>query len=172
MIDASELPDNATMLNFDTIEDFEKFVKEQKKYQADNHDTYDPSRSGGPAAGSANGGKPSDYMAAATGIGHIQWRDIVWWQPAGTMNITFNNSYYSSSGYNYFSGVSNINSDNSGISPTDWKKTNSTKNIIDANRTVEIQIAGYYLFGVAVGVFSAGFKDYESFTKYFYRSEI
>lgn len=172
IIDPSELPEGIPMLNFDTVEDFEKYVKEHGSNMDNNHEKFDPKMNEKDAGTHPeNGGKPTDFSALSSSIGLIRWADWNWWETS-MMVMTFNYSYYSAGGYNYFSGVSNIKSGSENISPVNWNQTNSSSMIMDGSRTLQLKISGYHLFGANIAGFPLGFRAYESYTKYFYRSQI
>lgn len=170
VIDPSELPEGTEFVNFDTVEDFEKAVKEYKKFQ-NQVDKFDPSARDGQANSEQNGGKPTDIGINATATGSIKWNAYQWWNPMSPLNMTinFNYSYYYSSGYKWFTGVSNINSYSSPGFPTNWVQTNKTGSVIDGKRTLQITIKGYHLFGASIGGVPFGYKSPATYTKYYYR---
>ncbi|WP_423407682.1 hypothetical protein AABM38_18365 [Heyndrickxia sp. MSNUG] len=175
LIDPSELPEGVPMLNFDSVEDFEAYVNEHRKNNEgkdDDHEKYNPAMAvKEPGEHINNGGKPSDFTTQSSSIGSITWYDNNWWELT-IMRMTFNYSYYQAGGYNYFNGASNINSWSQNISPVNWNQTNKSYMIMDGNRTLQLKIAGYHLFGAQIMGFPLGFRAGDSYTRYFYRSQI
>ncbi|MDQ0178295.1 hypothetical protein [Bacillus chungangensis] len=46
-----------------------------------------------------------------------------------------------------------------------WTQTTSSYNIINNKKAIEITIQGYFVLGLKIGDFDAGFKFTDSFTK-------
>ncbi|QWI17616.1 hypothetical protein EXW48_17305 [Bacillus wiedmannii] len=167
VLDSSEVPKGTNFVNFNSVEEFEKAVKEGM-FQKENKSPLlqneqiilDPIEEKNPTGG---------FKPLASSVGSIGWADYDnWWSNIISMRINFNYTYNLSNGQKRFTGVSNIKSFSSGISVTNWVQTNSTSSIIDGNRTIQISVNGYHLFGVSISGVPVGFKSYKNYTKWFY----
>jgi len=169
VINKEDLPEGTPVINFDSVEDFKKAVKEMETLKAEentneiNIDSTDTS--------SSDLNKIMMTAAATTksGSATIKWYEISWnpinFKYDTQMYIDFDYKYTGSGSKKKFSKVTDIQSGNGGF-PMNWNQsTKGTYNFYDSNRGVKISITGYYLLGVNVGGQTVGTKFHDSFTK-------
>ncbi|MBO1583093.1 hypothetical protein [Bacillus sp. XF8] len=169
LVNASEISEGAPYIEFESIEQFEKAIKDNMRLKNDKNHLRQQERDileSQPIEGS----NPSDVSKYIAAIGSITWNDYdLWWAPSVTMRININYDYYLiSSGQKRFIGTSKINSFASGISSSGWVQTNSASIIIDGSRTIQISINGYHEFKVSIGGNATGFRYFKQYTKWFY----
>lgn len=103
-------------------------------------------------------GKTSKYTPFLALNGVFCWQNI---------NFNFEAEWYPLARYYTLvpGSVENINSYLSGLIGVNWYQTNAIANYTDSTRlTTEIQVVGYYLFGVRIGGYDIGTKKGGSWT--------
>lgn len=166
LVNPSEISEGAPYLEFKSIEQFEKAIKDNMRLKNDKNHLRQQERD----IFESHPIDPNNVSTYTAGIGSITWDDHdLWWTSTATMRINFNYDYYlTSSSQKRFTGASNINSFASRISSSGWIQTNSANNIIDGSRTIEISINGYHEFKVSISGNPVGFRYFKDYTKYFY----
>lgn len=169
IVEFSEVPQSAPVINFDSVEEFEKAIKEYE--EAMNKDEaieeFYPEVS-------ETSFVPNDKMmlraATKNGSARIKWHLAEYWEyvyklylPV-SMWIDFTYSYTGSGSSKKFKKIHDIKS-NSGAIPSSWYQTTATHNFYDKNRGVSIKIQGYFLLGVSIGGQPIGAKFPNSYTR-------
>lgn len=167
VIDPSELPEGTEFVEFDTVEDFAKAVKQAKKFQ-NQVDKLNPKAGDLQSSTDVNS---TDIGIMASSVGSIRWSAYQWWNLASPlyMTINFNYSYSGSGSSKKFTGVSSIKSHSSPGFPTNWIQTNKAGTIIDGGRTIRLKVVGYHLFGASIGGLPIGYRSDATYVKYYYR---
>ncbi|EFI64368.1 MULTISPECIES: hypothetical protein [Bacillus] len=161
IINTDELPKDTPTINFDTIEDFEKFVKEYESFQTYNENI---------VSESSNTLDNQFPIAYANGSKTIHWYTAEDWSSfyklylPSKMWIDFTYTYSGSGSNKTFTKITSIKS-NSGSIPSSWNQTTAVSNISGNKKSVTIKVTGYFLLGVNIGGQSVGAKFHGSFTK-------
>ncbi|WP_226530858.1 hypothetical protein [Metabacillus niabensis] len=165
LIPSEEVPESTEIINFDSVEEFEKYVQEINQEEQ----TFEETIQVNPTVPSLSKTTMSTMAAASTYNGdHV----IKWWAPfsgfgmtglACWKNIAFNYKYKFVSGKPQFTSVSNIKSYYTGLQiGVSWiQTTNGSASIIKKNTTndtAKISVKGYSLLGFQVKGFSVGAK--------------
>ncbi|MCG8540088.1 MAG: hypothetical protein MJA82_09135 [Clostridia bacterium] len=156
--DLNEISD-LEMLEFDSIEEFESFIKSFKKSTEEAYKQDSIITLGSLSPVTTTSSKSKVYSNAE----HISW-----WAPfsgygftglACWKNITFEYKYTQSGSDRYFveDSVKNIKSYLSGLNFISWKQTSAVGGLL-SNKQVDFKINGYYLLGVSIGGFPLGAK--------------
>ena len=165
------LPENAEMIEFDTVEEFEAWAKELdaniKKQNAEAEDkTLEAERNGVPVPSVDGDGSDFSTMATAIGSKRIYTYDPLNLLLPNYITVNFNYNYYWLNGSKRFSSisVSSINSQGCCFgSYTTWYQTNRNGYVTDAGRTIAISIRGYHQLGIAIGGFPTNYKYYQNY---------
>ncbi|MBH9968153.1 hypothetical protein [[Bacillus] enclensis] len=157
LVDYSELPEGTPLVEFDTVEEFEKAVKdleeEQEGFVNEKYTTL-PTRDSGYFA-----------TAAASRTDRLKVYVKRSWNPLKSMTqptyITVDLRYsYSGSKFTKINGLSSF----SPGYPTDWIQTSKNTSLYNSNRSVSAEVNGYNLLGVSIGGQPVGAKIADTVT--------
>lgn len=173
VISLDELPEGTPLLYFDTMEDFEKAIKELEEEQqtSETLETADVVESQGLPLSSfaqktSNFSVQSDSLAtaevsAAAAAKTTVTRQRVMW--SATINpiltqvrplyvtVDMKYTYTGTGSTRKFKNISSIKSTSPLTFPHDWKQTDFTKSFYNTNKAVTVKLIGHHLIGFSIG---------------------
>lgn len=163
IIDADQLLKGTQFIDFDTIEEFEEFLKELEDYQENKQKVsvieLDPvSQIDDQLVTIASTKSDTKVLKVAVKPSLNPIKGLA--QPP---SITVDLGYrYTGSGSNRkFSSITKVSSYSFGI-PTDWKQTSRKTSFSSNKKTVNVTLNGYHLLGIRVGGQAIGAKFSDS----------
>ncbi|MCY7695326.1 hypothetical protein MH109_13230 [Bacillus altitudinis] len=153
IVDLDKLPEGTPILQFDTVEDFEKALKDSKlqnTYNDVNNLTEEtkPLNQITTLASKATTKTRTDVLKIMR-KGKIS-RVLNPLSDSSRITVDLKYSYSGSGSKRKFTKINKVSSYSSGI-PTSWKQTSYNKSISSTKKSVTITLNGYYLFGVSIG---------------------
>lgn len=184
-VPSDSLPKNTPIVEFDSVEEFEKALKGEGKTDMavlmkqailasgelpeiiDEYNAQDIDEVTTPSTIMYSASKAS--TAKKNGSARIKiypgsWNPIKNQFLPMTMWIDFSYQYTGSGKSRKFTKITKVTSNSVGF-PSSWHQTTKATNFYDSNKGVSIKIQGYHLLGVAIGGQAVGYKIAETYTK-------
>lgn len=149
LINVDELPKGTPFVNFDTVEDFEKALKELDEENKDVQvDVFEDTKyiSQSDQFITTFAGPLNERLKVAVKKSLNPLKAVT--QPV-TVTVDFKYTYTGSGSSKKYSNVSGVKSFSSGF-PTDWVQTAHNKSFINSNKGVKIKLFGYNVVGAVI----------------------
>lgn len=170
IIDINEVPKDTPIIEFDSIEEFEKSARafqENIKNEIDNNEIFEISDQN---LIKYNSNISPMSQLRTNKVGRIKWHTAERWDyvyklymPSSmTIDLSFQTTGKGST--ERISKINSIKSHSSGIKSS-WTQTNSASNISKNNLSVSITIIGYHTVGISIKGFTLGANFDDSWTK-------
>ncbi|WP_330949742.1 hypothetical protein [Virgibacillus sp. MG-45] len=151
LVSKDELPEGTRMVEFDSVEEFEKALQEleeeklQKAIEVSEKDSI--------ISDSLNSSRFASLAATKNGskrLGVILKPSLNPLKPGTiTANITY--TYTGSGNKKRLSSIKKVTSHSTLSFPVDWKQQTKTTNISSTRKSVHVKLQGYFLVGVSIG---------------------
>lgn len=174
LISLDELPEEVPVVHFDTLEDFEKALKELDEEQQRNSEAIEAIEIVEPEEISLSPVEQktskfsvqSEYVTTAATSTTTTTRYRAGWKPTWNpiltqvrplyVTVDMKHTYTGSGSTKKFTRINSIKSYSPLSFPADWRQTAYNTSFYNSNKNVTVQLLGYHLLGVSIGGQSIG----------------
>lgn len=172
IVDSNELPVGAPMIDFDSVEDFQKYAENFQEEIQNKNEVENLTLEENLVIDDSNVISSFATRAAKSAVSTIKWGTNERWDYVyklympNYMTINLSYTYTGTGSTKKFSSIKSVKSHSSGI-PSAWKQTSSSANISANKRSTSVNIVGYHLVGINIKGVPLGATFNDSWKKTF-----